>query len=258
MQNQPPSQLLDMTGKVVLVTGARAGLGAGIALRFAQAGADVVVCSRRPAEEICQTIQAAGGTCLALTADLTDPAQVTALFDEITAAWSPVDILINNAGIYPVSNLLDTTPEEWEQTLDIDLKAVFLCTQAAARSMIAAEKGGAVVNIGSIEALAPARGHCHYAAAKAGVVMFSRVAALELGEHNIRVNTVSPGLVNRPGLESAWPEGYNSFIEHAPLGRVVEPQDVADACLYLASDVARSVTGAHLVVDGGIMSSPVF
>lgn len=258
MQNKSPAQLLDMTGKVVLVTGARAGLGAGIALRFAQAGADVVVCSRRPAEATCQTIQDAGGKCLALTADLTDPAQVTALFEEIAATWSPVDTLINNAGIYPVSNLLDTTPEEWAQTLDIDLKAVFLCTQAAARSMIAAKKGGAVVNIGSIEALAPARGHSHYAAAKAGVVMFSRVAALELGEHNIRVNTVSPGLMNRPGLETAWPEGYHSYVKNAPLGRVGEPQDVADACLYLASDASQWVTGAHLVVDGGVMSSPVF
>ena len=258
MQNTPPSQFLDMSGKVVLVTGGSSGLGAGIALRFAQAGADVVVCSRRPAEDTCQAIQNAGGKCLSLTADLTNPAQVCALFDEIAATWAPVDILINNAGIYPVSNLLETTSEEWEQTLAIDLKAVFLCTQTAARSMIAANKGGAVVNIGSIEALAAARGHCHYATAKAGVVMFSRVAALELGEHNIRVNTISPGLINRPGLETAWPEGYNSFVQNAPLGRVGEPQDVADACLYLSSDAARWVTGAHLVVDGGVMSSPVF
>jgi len=258
MQNQSPTLFLDMTEKIVLVTGSSSGLGAGIALLFSQAGANVVVCSRRPADETCQAIQNTGGKCLSLTADLTDPAQVTALFDEIGTTWGVVDILVNNAGIYPVSSLLDTTPEEWEQVLNIDLRAVFLCTQAAARGMIAADKGGAIINIGSTEALAPARGHCHYAAAKAGVVMFSRTAALELGEHGIRVNTVSPGLVNRPGLESAWPKGYNSFIEHAPLGRVVEPQDVADACLYLASDAARSVTGAHLVVDGGIMSSPVF
>lgn len=258
METKSPSQLLDLSGKIVLVTGGSSGLGAGIALRFAQAGADVVVCSRCPADETCHAIQAAGGKSLNLITDLTDPAQVSALFNEIAAAWAPVDILINNAGVYPVSSLLDTTPEEWQQTLDTDLKAVFLCTQAAARGMIAANKEGVVINIGSIEALAPARGHSHYAAAKAGVVMFSRVAALELGEHHIRVNTVSPGLINRPGLETDWPEGYHNYIQQAPLGRVGEPQDVADACLYLASDAARWVTGAHLVVDGGIMSSPVF
>ena len=88
--------------------------------------------------------------------------------------------------------------------------------------------------------------------------MFSRVAALELGEHHIRVNTVSPGLINRPGLENDWPEGYLSYVQQAPLGRVGEPQDIADACLYLASDAARWVTGAHLVVDGGVMSSAIF
>jgi NAD(P)-dependent dehydrogenase (short-subunit alcohol dehydrogenase family) len=258
MKNKSPSQLLDFDGKIVLVTGGSSGLGAGIALRFAQAGAAVVVCSRRPADETCQAIQGAGKECLNLIADLTDPVQVTDLFDEITATWGTIDILINNAGIYPVSSLLDTTPGEWAATLDINLTAVFLCTQAAARSMIAAKKGGAVINIGSIEALAPARGHSHYAAAKAGVVMFSRVAALELGEHHIRVNTISPGLINRPGLAAAWPEGYHRFVEQAPLGRVGEPQDIADACLYLASDAARWVTGAHLVVDGGVMSSPIF
>ena len=258
MGTKSPAQLLDMSGKIVLVTGGSSGLGAGIALRFAQAGADVVVCSRRPADETCQAIQGAGKKCLNLIADLTDPVQVTDLFNEITATWGTIDILINNAGIYPVSSLLDTSPEEWTQTLDINLTAVFLCTQAAARSMIAARKGGAVVNIGSIEALAPARGHSHYVAAKAGVVMFSRVAALELGEHHIRVNTVSPGLINRPGLENDWPEGYHGYVQQAPLGRVGEPQDIADACLYLASDAARWVTGAHLVVDGGVMSSPIF
>lgn len=258
MEFKAPSQLLDLSGKIVLVTGGRSGLGAGIAKRFAQAGADVAVCARHPAIETYQAIQNAGKKCLSIGADLTNPNQVTAVFEEIASKWSPVDILINNAGIYPVSDLLNTTPEEWSRTLNIDLKSVFLCTQAAARGMIAAQKEGVVINIGSIEALTPARGHCHYAAAKAGVVMFSRVAALELGEHHIRVNTVSPGLINRPGLETDWPEGYHSFVEHAPLGRVGEPEDIADACLFLSSDAARWITGAHLVVDGGVMNSPAF
>lgn len=248
----------DLNGKVALITGGSVGLGADIALRFAQAGARAAVCARHPAEETRRAIQAAGGECLALTADLTDPNQVQALFEQIAVTWSPVDILINNAGIYPVSSLLDTTPDEWDQVVDINLKAVFLCTQAAARGMIAAGKGGAVVNIGSIEALSPARGHSHYSAAKAGVLMFTRTAALELGGHGIRVNAVSPGLINRPGLQDNWPQGYNSYVQRAPLGRVGESQDVAEACLFLASEAAGWISGAHLVVDGGVMSAPVF
>jgi NAD(P)-dependent dehydrogenase (short-subunit alcohol dehydrogenase family) len=258
MEFKDPAHLLDLHGKVALVTGASSGLGAGIAKRFAQAGAKVAVCARRPADETCRAIQASGGECLALSADLTDPAQVKALFDQIAQSWGTVDILINNAGIYPVSGILDTTLEAWQQTLAIDLTAVFLCTQHAARSLIAARKPGVIINIGSIEALAPAKGHSHYAAAKAGVVMFSRVAALELGEHHIRVNTVSPGLINRPGLDTDWPEGYHSYRGKAPLGRVGEPEDIADACVFLASDAARWITGAHLVVDGGMMSSAIF
>lgn len=252
------SQLFDFRGKVVLVTGGRAGIGAGIALRFARAGADVAICSREPAGESGASIRRAGAKCLALQADITDAQQVGALFAKIAAAWSPVDILVNNAGAYPTSKLLDTSPEEWDRVLDLDLKAVFLCTQAAARGMLAAQKGGAVINIGSIEAVSPLQGHSHYAAAKAGVVGFSRAAALELGQHQIRVNTLSPGLINRPGLEADWPEGYRPYVERAPLGRVGEPEDVADACLFLASEAARWITGAHLVVDGGILTCPAF
>ncbi len=247
-----------LANKVVLVTGAGRGLGAAIARRFAEAGANVAVCALHPPDATCAAIQATGGNCLAIQADLTSPAAVQAVFDRVAARWSAVDVVINNAGIYPLAGLLTMTLEEWNQTITTDLTTVFLCTQAAARSMIAAQKGGAVVNIASIEALVPARGHSHYNAAKGGVVMFSKAAALELGPHNIRVNSVSPGLIDRPQLADDWPEGYHSYRSRAPLGRVGQPEDVADACLFLASDAARWITGANLVVDGGVLASPAF
>lgn len=242
-----PDQLLNLTGQVVLVTGGASGIGAGIAERFSQAGAQVFVCDQK-------AIPSPATPWRAILADLIDPRQVETVFEQIPA----LDILINSAGIYPSAGLLEMTPEEWDQTLAVDLKAAFLCTQAAARRMVAAGKGGAIINIGSTEAVSPARGHCHYAAAKAGLEMFSRAAALELGTYGIRVNTVSPGLINRPSLSADWPEGYQRFLRSAPLGRVGEPRDIADACLFLASDAARWITGAHLVVDGGVLTCPVY
>ncbi len=253
-----PSQLLDFSGKVVLVTGSGSGLGAGIAKRFAQAGADVVVCDLRPAQTVCDTIQNMGRKCISRTVDVTDPSQVPLLFDEIEHQWSPVDVLINNAGIYPNANLLDMTVDEWNQMMMVNLKSVFLTTQAAAKRMIKAGKSGAIVNIGSIEAVNPSAGHSHYTAAKAGVIMFGKTAALELGPHNIRINAVSPSLINRPNLAQDWPEGVERFLKRVPLGRIGEVEDIADACLFLASDAARWITGTHLIVDGGVLTSQAF
>jgi NAD(P)-dependent dehydrogenase (short-subunit alcohol dehydrogenase family) len=258
MEIKPPSELLDFKDKVVLVTGAGAGIGAGIAKRFAQAGADVVLCDLKPNFSDSSIKDRFGPKAIMISADVSNPDQAKKLFDEVSLKLSPVDVLINNAGIYPVKGLLELSAEEWDRTLAINLKSVFLCTQAAARGMIQAGKGGAIVNIASIEAINPSAGHSHYAASKAGVVMFSNTAALELGLHHIRVNTVSPSLINRPTLKKDWPEGYSRFVNKAPLGRVGEPEDVADACLFLASDAARWITGAHIIVDGGILVSQIY
>jgi NAD(P)-dependent dehydrogenase (short-subunit alcohol dehydrogenase family) len=255
-ENAPLGEILK--GKTVLVTGAGGGMGAGIARRFAQAGADVAICDLKLADATFNLIREAGVKAYAAAADVADPANVTALFDELTANFAPIDILVNNAGIYPNAEILTMTPEQWDQTLDVDLKSVFLCTQAAARKMVETGRGGSIVNIGSIDATNPLYAHSHYSAAKAGVIAFTRAAAQELGKYNIRVNSVSPGLINRPGLAEAWPDGYNRFMARTPLGRVGEPEDIADACIYLASDAARWVTGTNLIVDGGVQTCPLF
>lgn len=258
MKNNPLSQAYDLSGKVVLVTGGGSGIGAGIARRFAQTGANVIICDLLPADEISDDIQKDGYICHNIHADITDPDQVDAMFAKIATDWSPVDILVNNAGIYPSKNILEITPTDWDQMFAVNMKAVFMCTQAAAKGMISTKKGGSVINIGSADAVNPAYGHCHYSAAKAGVITFSKSAALELGKYNIRVNVISPGLINRPSLEENWPDGYHRFLNNVPLKRIGEPQDIADACIFLASNASSWITGAHLFVDGGILTCPVY
>lgn len=255
------NSLLDFGGKVAVITGSGSGMGSGIARRFAQAGATVVVhyhSSADSAATLVQQIGEAGGKAIALQADLTEAAAVAELFAAIVAELGRVDVLVNNAGIYPLVSLLDMTPEQWDAVVDANLRSTFLCTQAAARQMIAQGTGGAIVNITSIEAENPAPLHSHYNAAKGGVLMHTRAAAGELGPHGIRVNAVAPGLMWREGIEQGWPDGVQRFLRAAPLGRLGRPEDVADACLFLASPAARWITGASLTVDGGVMTHQIF
>lgn len=256
-----PKDLLDFGGKVALVTGASSGIGAGIATRFAAAGADVVVHYHRGAEAakaVAAEISQRGRSAVTVQADVAIAADVRKMFELAVSEFNHVDVVVNNAGIYPQATLLEMTESEWDDTIDANLKGVFLCTQAAARHMVERGGGGSILNISSIEAVNPAPGHAHYTASKAGVVMLTKTAALELGEHGIRVNAVGPGLINAPQLPTAWPEGLARWLERVPLGRTGEPEDIADACLYLASDAARWVSGAHLLVDGGILTNQIF
>lgn len=253
--------LLDFREKVVVVTGAGRGLGAGIATRFAEAGAAVVVNHRSSAagaQAVVQAVKAMGHKAIALPADVSQQAEVERLMAETVKAWGRLDVLINNAGTYPLAPLLEMTERDWDLVLNTNLRSVHLSTQAAARQMVRQGQGGAIVNIASIEAENPAPGHSHYNAAKAGVLMHTRAAAQELGPHGIRVNTVSPGLIWREGLDRDWPDGVARYRKAAPLARLGQPDDVADACLFLASPAARWITGANLVVDGGVMTHTVY
>lgn len=256
-----PSQLLDFSGKVALVTGAGSGIGAGIARRFAQAGAAVVVNYRRSAEgaqAVVAAIEADGGQAVAVPANVTDPTAVTQLIAHTVEAFGRLDVLINNAGSYPLVSLLEMSEADWQEVIDANLSSVFLCTQAAAKQMIEQGNGGAIVNIASIEAENPAPLHSHYNAAKGGVLMHTMAAAQELGAHGIRVNAVSPGLIWREGIDQGWPEGVERWQKAAPLTRLGQPADVADACLFLASPAARWISGANLRVDGGVMTNQIF
>jgi NAD(P)-dependent dehydrogenase (short-subunit alcohol dehydrogenase family) len=271
----PPAvgELLDFSGKVALVTGASSGIGRGIAARFAEAGARVMAhyhSNAASAQAVVERITAAGGQAIAHQADLTQPDEVAGLIQATITAFGRLDVLVNNAGIYPLATLLEMTPAQWDEVIDANLRSTFLCTQAAARQMIAQGQGtgtgtgqgsgvgGAIVNITSIEAENPAPSHSHYNAAKGGALMFTRAAAAELGPHGIRVNAVAPGLMWREDIEQIWPDGVARFRAAAPLGRLGMPEDVADACLFLASPAARWITGASLTVDGGVMTHQIF
>jgi NAD(P)-dependent dehydrogenase (short-subunit alcohol dehydrogenase family) len=256
-----PQKLLDFTGRVVIVTGAGQGIGAGIAWRFAQAGAPVVVNYRTSAEGaqvVVARIEAGGGEAAAVQADVSREEGAIALIEAAVARFGRVDGLINNAGTYPLHTLLDMTAADWDAVIDANQRSAFLCTQAAARRMIEQGEGGTIVNITSIEAEHPAPAHSHYNAAKAAVAMFTRSAALELGPHGIRVNAVAPGLIWREGLDEDWPDGVARYRVAAPLGRLGTYDDVADACLFLSSPAARWITGVTLRVDGGVMASPIY
>lgn len=254
-------KLLDLSGRVALVTGAGRGIGAAIARRLAAAGAAVGVHYRTSdsgAKEVAAAIIEARGTAILLGADLTVAREVERMFAEARAGLGRLDVLINNAGIYPLRSLTEMPEEEWDAVIDVNLKSVFLCTQSAARLMIEQGDGGAIVNIASVEGETPAPMHSHYTSAKAGALMHTRSAALELGPHGIRVNAVSPGLIWREGLEDDWPEGVERWEETAPLGRLGQPEDIADACLFLASPASRWISGATRAVDGGVLARAVF
>jgi 3-oxoacyl-[acyl-carrier protein] reductase len=250
--------LPDLTGTATLVTGASGGIGRGIALRFAAAGGDVAVHyhrNRARADAVVAAVEEAGGRAVALAADLADD---TACHELVAAAadWAGrLDTLVNNAGIQPVAALPDLSADDWRTMLETNLTSAFSCTQAAARVMA---EGGAVIHIASIEATQPAPGHAHYSSAKAALVMHARAAALEYGPRGIRVNTVSPGLIDRPGLADDWPAGVDRWRRAAPLSRLGTPDDVGNACVFLASPLASWITGHNLVVDGGVSNHPTW
>ncbi len=247
--------LLNLSGKWALVTGASGNIGGGIALRLAAAGAKIVAhCfgNREGADRLAQRITEADGTCVVVQADLCSPGEVDELFSNLKQQRCLPEIVVNNAARQPVQTFAGMTFEDWDEMFAANLDTVFLVTQKAAQAMRNEKERGAIVNIASIEGSDPAVAHGHYAATKAGLLMLTRACALEFGEHGIRVNSVSPGLIWRDGLESDWPEGVERWRSRAPLSRIGTAEDVADATLFLVSPAARWISGANLVVDGGM------
>jgi NAD(P)-dependent dehydrogenase (short-subunit alcohol dehydrogenase family) len=255
------AELFDLKGKVALVTGASGGIGRGIARRLGEAGAAVAVHYRGGRDEavaLALEINELGGKAVAVGAELTEPASVEAAVEIVTRELGPVDILVNNAARQTHARFEDMELEEWRGMLAANLDGVFIVTKTVVAQMIARASGGAIVNLASIEGLQPAPTHGHYATSKAGLIMYTRAAALQFGRHGVRVNTVSPGLIHRDGIEEAWPEGVKRWMDAVPLGRMGENEDVADAVLFLASPASRWITGANLVVDGGVTATPAF
>tara|TARA_B100001057_G_scaffold286664_1_gene286769 strand:+ start:102 stop:887 length:786 start_codon:yes stop_codon:yes gene_type:complete len=253
----PISGLFDFSGKTVLITGATGEIGAAIAKRFGEAGASLILHARKNSlalAELTTELKAQRRTSVwQIYSDLSDDGECQSMFQNLNAEGKIVDILINNAALQPVEMITELTAIGLQEMLSVNMRAPMLLTRDFAKTK---GIGGAVLNICSIEALTPAIGHSHYAATKAGLLQFTRVAALELGVKNIRVNAICPGLINRDGLSTDWPEGFQSWQAKVPLGRIGKATDIANAALYLASDAASFVTGACLTVDGGMDCVP--
>ncbi len=249
-----PAGLLDFTGKAVVITGAAGGIGTGIARRFSAAGASLVAHAK--SSSLAPLESNLSGPLESVHADLTAVDGPGAVVDAALAAYGRIDALVNNAGIQPLVTLDEMSDGQWTEMIDTNLTAVHRLTQAVASRMQQQGDGGAIVHISSIEGSQPAPGHGHYAVSKAALIMHARAAALEYGNAGIRVNTVSPGLIDRPGLAQDWPEGVARWQAAAPLRRLGTPEDVADACVFLCSDLARWITGVNLVVDGGALTRP--
>ncbi|WP_309083407.1 SDR family NAD(P)-dependent oxidoreductase [Chelativorans sp.] len=262
MVDAPPvSRLFDLSGRTAVVTGASGGIGAGIAQRLAEAGAQVV-CHYRGnkaiAERLVEEVGNAGGRAVAIGAEISTQSGADALIEGALGHFGALHILVNTAGHQPVEPLPAISEESWRTMMAVNAGGPFLLMRAFVEHVKAAGSGGAIVNIASIEGHQPAPGHAHYAASKAALLMFTKAAALELGPLGIRVNAVSPGLIHREGIEQSWPEGVARWKGAAPLGRLGQPEDIADAVLFLASDAARWITGAELVVDGGVSTRPTW
>ena len=251
-----PDQMIRLDGRVIVVTGAGGSIGGGIARRLVAAGATVVAHTR--SSPIDHLRDAGGEQVMPVTADLTDPDAAQRVVQAALDAGGRIDGLVNNAGIQPVVHFTEMTDDQWTEMIDTNLNAVHRLTAAAAEAMRAQGTGGSIVHVASIEGRQPTDFHGHYATAKAGLLMHARAAAGALGPHGIRVNSVSPGLIDRPGLADDWSEGVDRWHAAAPLGRMGTPEDVGDACVFLCSDLARWITGADLVVDGGVLTRPTW
>jgi glucose 1-dehydrogenase len=244
-----------LAGKIAVITGGARGIGKGIATRFAQEGAIVLIADKdiSRAEETVSEISAIGGTAEAYCADVSSLEDAGAIIARSVESFDGIDILVNNAGIIEFGSILDCTPEDWNKMIAVDLTGAFYCTQAAARQMIRQGRGGRLVHIGSTASLFPAPFQAAYSVAKAGLLMLSRVAALEFIEAGITSNLLCPhGAVtdmNRNLLKD--PSVMAKLEEHIPAGRLASVEEIAGAAAFLASDEAAYINGAELVHDGG-------
>jgi 3-oxoacyl-[acyl-carrier protein] reductase len=244
------SAVIDLTGQVCLVTGSTRGIGLSIARALHGAGASVAVHGRDLARA--QAVAAElGERATAVAADVTTPDQVAAAWAQAEAALGPITVLVNNAGLTRDNLLIRLGEDDWDAVLDANLKGAFLTMRLAAKGMMK-RKGGRIINISSVVGLIGNKGQANYAASKAGLIGLTKAVAKEYASRNILVNCVAPGYIETDMTGALPPEASAALLSAIPLGRWGQPEEIAGAVLFLASDLARYITGQVLVVDGGM------
>ncbi|EAZ83414.1 MULTISPECIES: 3-oxoacyl-[acyl-carrier-protein] reductase [Lysinibacillus] len=244
-----------LEGKVVVVTGASRGIGRAIALKLADEGAKVVVNysgSQAKAEEVVAMIQEGGGEAIAVQASVSQTEEVTALMDTAVKTFGSLDILVNNAGITRDNLLMRMKEDEWDDVLDTNLKGVFLCTKAVTRQMMK-QRAGRIINISSIVGVAGNAGQANYVAAKAGVIGLTKTTAKELASRNILVNAIAPGFIETEMTDQLPEDIKQGMLTQIPLAKLGQPEDIAKAVVFLASEDANYMTGQTLHIDGGMV-----
>ncbi len=249
---------MNLKDKVAIVTGSATGIGRAIATQFVHDGAAVVidyVGKSDPADQLVGALKMVDGRAIAVAADVSDAAQVDMLIAEAVKEFGRLDILVNNAGIEHEYPFLETPHSEWDKVIAINLTGPFLCSQAAAKQMVAQGDGGRIVNISSVHEDLPMPTNSPYCAAKGGLRMLMRTIAVELAPHGITVNNIAPGAIDTP-MDAPLkhdPQKMKTLLAEIPLGRMGTPQEVAEVCAFLASDSASYTTGSTYFVDGGMI-----
>ncbi|MHB8860636.1 MAG: SDR family NAD(P)-dependent oxidoreductase [Minisyncoccota bacterium] len=253
MEQKPIAGLMNLSGKVAVVTGGAMGIGFAIASRLAEAGAKVLVADKDAAAAAAAAEKIGG---ISVSVDVSDESQVDAMVARAVSEFGGVDILVNNAGIYPMTPVLTATKEDFEKVIRVNLMGAFFAAQAAAKQMIAQGRGGKIINITSIDALHPSSvGLAFYDASKHGLWGFTKNLALELAPHGVTVNAIAPGGVATPGTNffKGADEQDQSFLNKIPMHRAAEPDEIGKVALFLASDLSSYMTGSQIVVDGGML-----
>ena len=246
-----------LPGKVAIITGGRRGIGRAIALALAEAGADIAICGRviedGELQAVAEEVKRLGRRSLAVQADITKKADVDGLVQRVMGEFGAIDILVNNAAMNIKAPLLELREDGWDRVIDTDLKGYYLCSQAVGKIMVD-QKRGNIINIASTAAIKAAPEMGAYCIAKAGVVMLTKVLALELAKYNIRVNAIAPYMVKTKFSQPLWsdPQTLKQLESEIPLGRLAEPSDIIGAVLFLASDASSYITGHTIIVDGGL------
>lgn len=240
--------------KVALVTGGARGIGREIALLYAQEGADIIIWDVNPEEsaKTCKDIEVLGRKSMSDQVDVTDSKKVEAAVNKILDKFSKIDILVNNAGITKDTLLLRMDEAQWDAVINVNLKGTFNCTKAVVKFMMK-QKYGKIVNIASIIGLIGNAGQANYAASKAGIIALTKTTAKEFASRNINANSVAPGFIQTAMTDKLSPELVEKMKANIPSGKLGSPKDVANACLFLASNEADYITGQTIVVDGGMV-----